>query len=42
MKNVVLAKNGDKVSVDGANIVATINCSNGIVYVVDKVLVPAQ
>ena len=42
MKNVVLAKDGDKVSVDGANIVATINCSNGIVYVVDKVLVPAQ
>ncbi|MBX2940854.1 MAG: fasciclin domain-containing protein [Cyclobacteriaceae bacterium] len=42
MKNVILAKNGDKISVNGANIIATIPCSNGIVYVIDKVLVPEQ
>ncbi len=42
MKNVVLAKNGDKISVNGANIIATIPCSNGIVYVIDKVLVPEK
>ncbi|MGB4971060.1 MAG: fasciclin domain-containing protein, partial [Cyclobacteriaceae bacterium] len=40
MKNVVLAKNGDNFSVSGANIVATVPCSNGIIYVIDKVLVP--
>lgn len=40
MKNVVLAKNGDKFTVNGANILATIPCANGIVYVVDKVLLP--
>ncbi len=42
MKNVVLAKNGDKFSVSGANIVATVPCSNGIIYVIDKVLVPEE
>lgn len=39
-KNVTLTKNGDKFAVNGANIVAAVPCSNGIVYVVDKVLVP--
>lgn len=40
MKNVVLAKNNDKYTVNGANILATVPCSNGIIYVVDKVLIP--
>lgn len=40
MKNVVLAKNGDKFTVNGANILATIDCANGIVYVIDQVLLP--
>jgi len=40
MKNVVLAKNGDKITVNGANILGAVPCSNGIVYVIDKVLVP--
>ncbi|HCM76671.1 MAG TPA: fasciclin [Cytophagales bacterium] len=40
MKNVVLAKNGDKFTVNGANIVAAVPCANGIVYVIDKVLLP--
>lgn len=39
-KNVVLAKNGEKFTVNGANIVGTVPCSNGIVYVIDKVLIP--
>lgn len=39
-KNVTLTKNGDKFSVNGASILATIPCSNGIIYVVDKVLIP--
>ena len=42
MKNVVLAKNGDKFTVNGANILATVDCANGIVYVIDQVLLPAE
>ena len=42
MKNVVISKDGDKMSVSGANIVATVPCSNGIIYVIDKVLVPQE
>lgn len=42
MKNVMLARNGDKFTVNGANILATVNCSNGIVYVIDQVLLPAE
>lgn len=37
---VTFAVSGDKVTVDGANIVATVPAMNGVVYVVDKVLVP--
>ncbi len=40
MKNVTLAKEGDKITVNGANILAAVPCSNGIVYVIDKVLLP--
>lgn len=39
-KNVTLTKNGDRFTVNDASIVATIPCSNGIIYVVDKVLIP--
>jgi uncharacterized surface protein with fasciclin (FAS1) repeats len=31
---------GDKVTVDGANILGSINGANGVVHVIDKVLVP--
>lgn len=40
MKNVMLGKNGDKFTVNGANILAAVPCSNGIIYVIDKVLLP--
>ncbi len=42
MKNVVLGKTDDKITVNGANVIATIPCSNGIVYVIDKVLLPSE
>jgi len=38
--NVTIGKNGDKLTVNGANIIATVEASNGIVYVIDKVLLP--
>ncbi|MEQ8424343.1 MAG: fasciclin domain-containing protein, partial [Cyclobacteriaceae bacterium] len=42
MMNVVLGKENENVTVNGANIVATVPCSNGIVYVIDKVLLPSE
>jgi uncharacterized surface protein with fasciclin (FAS1) repeats len=39
-KNVAVTKNGDKLQVNGANVVATVQTSNGIIYVVDTVLLP--
>jgi uncharacterized surface protein with fasciclin (FAS1) repeats len=39
-KNVSLSKVDDKLQVNGANILATIETSNGIVYVIDNVLLP--
>ncbi len=39
-KNVTLAKDGDKLKVNGNDILATINTSNGIIYVIDNVLSP--
>lgn len=39
-KNVSLAKDGGKLQVNGANVVATIRTSNGIIYVIDTVLLP--
>jgi uncharacterized surface protein with fasciclin (FAS1) repeats len=41
-KNVSLTKTGDKLQVNGANITATVETSNGIIYVIDKVLLPPQ
>jgi uncharacterized surface protein with fasciclin (FAS1) repeats len=38
--NITIKKNGDKVTVNGANIVASIPASNGIIHVVDAVLLP--
>jgi uncharacterized surface protein with fasciclin (FAS1) repeats len=39
-KKVSFTKEGDKILVNGANILATVPTSNGVVYVVDKVLLP--
>ena len=41
-KNVSLAKSGDKITVNGANILGSVATSNGIIYVVDQVLTPAE
>lgn len=38
--NVVLGKNGDKLTVNGANILGSVEAANGIVYVIDQVLLP--
>ncbi len=39
-KNVNLKKSGDKIQVNGANVIATVPASNGIIYVIDGVLLP--
>ena len=39
-KNVTISKSGESVRVNGANIVATVPTSNGIIYVIDGVLLP--
>ena len=39
-QNVRIEKNGDKLSVNKANIIATVPTSNGIIYVIDNVLLP--
>lgn len=39
-KNIKLTKNGERIQVNGANIIATIPTSNGIIYVLDAVLLP--
>ena len=39
-KNVTISKSGESVKVNGANIVATVPTSNGIIYVIDGVLLP--
>jgi uncharacterized surface protein with fasciclin (FAS1) repeats len=39
-KNVTLTKDGDKMKVNGSEIQATINTTNGIIYVIDNVLLP--
>jgi uncharacterized surface protein with fasciclin (FAS1) repeats len=39
-KNVKLTKDGDKIKVNGANVIAAIPTSNGIIYVTDGVLLP--
>jgi uncharacterized surface protein with fasciclin (FAS1) repeats len=39
-KNVSLTKTDGKLQVNGANVTATIETSNGIIYVIDNVLLP--
>jgi uncharacterized surface protein with fasciclin (FAS1) repeats len=39
-KNVTVAKNGEKLQVNGTDVLATIQTSNGIIYVIDTVLQP--
>jgi uncharacterized surface protein with fasciclin (FAS1) repeats len=41
-KNVSLTKDGEKLKVNGANILATVETSNGIIYVIDNVLLPGD
>lgn len=41
-KNVTLSKEGDKLKVNGNEILATVNTSNGIIYVIDNVLLPSE
>ena len=40
--NVKIGKVGDKVTVNGANIIATVPTTNGIIYVIDQVLLPSE
>lgn len=39
-KKVSFTKEGDKILVNGATILATVPASNGVIYVIDKVLLP--
>jgi uncharacterized surface protein with fasciclin (FAS1) repeats len=39
-KNVSLTKKGDQLQVNGSNVLATVQTSNGIIYVIDAVLLP--
>ncbi len=39
-KKVTFQRNGDVLTVDGANILGTVQATNGVVYVVDQVLLP--
>jgi uncharacterized surface protein with fasciclin (FAS1) repeats len=39
-KNVTLGKQGDAMTVNGAKVLGHVECANGIVYVIDKVLLP--
>jgi uncharacterized surface protein with fasciclin (FAS1) repeats len=41
-KNVTLSKEGEKLKVNGNDILATINTSNGVIYVLDAVLLPPE
>jgi uncharacterized surface protein with fasciclin (FAS1) repeats len=41
-KNVTLLKEGDKLKVNGNEILAAVNTSNGVVYIINKVLLPPQ
>lgn len=39
-KNIKIAKDGDKISVNGAQVLGTAQTSNGIIYILDTVLLP--
>jgi len=41
-KNVTLTREGGKLKVNGNEILATVDTSNGIIYVIDNVLLPPQ
>jgi uncharacterized surface protein with fasciclin (FAS1) repeats len=41
-KNVTLSKEGERLKVNGNEILATVTTSNGIIYVIDNVLLPPQ
>jgi uncharacterized surface protein with fasciclin (FAS1) repeats len=40
LENVTLNKNGDKITVNGANVLGAATATNGIVYIIDQVLLP--
>lgn len=42
LDNVTLTKKDGKISVNGANVLAVVRASNGIVYVIDNVLLPPE
>jgi uncharacterized surface protein with fasciclin (FAS1) repeats len=39
-KNVTMGKKDGKITVNGANILGAVEAANGIVYVIDQVLLP--
>lgn len=39
--NVKLSKTGDQIAVNGANVLGVVPTTNGIIYVIDQVLLPA-
>lgn len=41
-KNVTLTKEGESILVNGAKVLGVVNTSNGIIYVVDQVLLPPE
>jgi len=41
-KNVTLTKEGDQLVVNGTKVLATVDTSNGVIYVIDNVLSPAK
>jgi uncharacterized surface protein with fasciclin (FAS1) repeats len=42
LDNVTLGKKGDKITVNNANVLGSVRASNGIVYVIDAVLLPPE
>lgn len=41
-ENVKIGKIGDKLTVNGANVLGVVSTSNGIIYVIDQVLLPQE
>lgn len=42
LNNVTLKKNGDEIMVNNANVLGVVKASNGVVYVLDAVLLPPE
>jgi uncharacterized surface protein with fasciclin (FAS1) repeats len=40
--NATIAKNGEEIKINGATVKGTVEGSNGIIYVIDQVLLPPQ